>query len=119
MTSIDGKKKKLLAEFEKIRPKLLAHILDILVRAMQIKPTLKLTRLSRMADFTEWGEAISQAMGYKEMSFIEAYNENRNEQNIVAVNENIIGSLFVKFWTDYEDKNKNNPIFTGSPDVTV
>ena len=111
------KEEELLAEFEKIRPKLLGCIFDILVKAMQIKPRLQLTRLSRMADFTEWAEAISQAMGYKEMSFVEAYNENRNEQNIVAVNENIIGSLFVKFWTDYEDKNKNNPIFTGSPDV--
>lgn len=106
----------MLAEFEKIRPKLLGCILDILVKAMQIKPGLELTRLSRVADFTEWGEAISQAMGYKEMSFVEAYNENRNEQNIVAVNENILGSLFVKFWTDYENRNKENAIFTGSPD---
>ena len=98
------KKEDLFAEFERIKPNLLAYILDTLVKAMQIKPKLKLTRLSRMADFTEWSEAISQAMGYKEMSFVEAYNENRNEQNIVAVNENIVGCLFVKFWNDYEEQ---------------
>jgi hypothetical protein len=111
------KKEELLAEFGRIRPKLLAYIFDILVKAMQIKPTLELTRLSRMADFTEWGEAISQAVGYKEMSFVEVYNENRNEQNIVAVNENMVGSIFVKFYTGFEIENKENPILTGSPDM--
>ena len=110
------KKEDLFAEFERIKPNLFAYILDTLVKAMQIKPKLKLTRLSRMADFTEWAEAISQAMGYKEMSFVKAYNENRNEQNIVAVNENIVGCLIVKFWNDYESKYMENPVFTGSPD---
>ncbi|MFY9873849.1 MAG: hypothetical protein WAK17_29440, partial [Candidatus Nitrosopolaris sp.] len=50
-------KEELLAEFEKIRPKLLAYILDTVVKALQIKPILKLTRLPRMADFAKWGEA--------------------------------------------------------------
>jgi hypothetical protein len=111
------KEEDLLSEFERIRPKLFAYILDVLSKAMQIKPMLKLNRLSRMADFTEWGEAISQAMGYQEMSFIEAYQENRNEQNIVAVNENIVGSLFVKFYNNYEEGTNENPIFVGSPDI--
>jgi hypothetical protein len=111
------KEEDLLLEFERIRPKLMAYIFDILVKAMQIKPKLRLTRLSRMADFTEWGEAISQAMGYQEMSFIEAYQENRNEQNRVAVNENIVGSLFVKFYNNIEEGTDENPIFVGSPDI--
>ena len=33
---------------------------------MQIKPTVKLNDLPRMADFAVWGEAIARAMGYKE-----------------------------------------------------
>ena|SRR5919108_4151698 len=71
-----------------------------------------------MADFAEWGEAISRALGYEPMSFIEAYNENRNQQNIVAVNENIVGSLFVKFYNNnYEEETNENPIFVGSPDI--
>jgi hypothetical protein len=110
------KEEELIAEFERIRPKLMGYIFDVLVKAMQIKPKLRLTRLSRMADFTEWGEAISQAIGYQEMSFIEAYQENRNEQNRVAVNENIVGSLFVKFYNNYEETNEN-PIFVGSPEI--
>jgi hypothetical protein len=111
------KEEELLAEFERIKPKVLGYILDIIAKAMQIKPTLRLPTLSRMADFTEWGEAISRAMGYDRMSFIRVYNENRNEQNIIAVNENLVSSIFVKFWADYRSKNGYNSVFTGSPEV--
>jgi hypothetical protein len=50
-------------EFEKLKPQAIAYILDIIVKAIQIKSTLNLKNLPRMADFAEWGEAISQAMG--------------------------------------------------------
>jgi len=88
--------------FERIKPQVFGYILDIIVKAMQIRPTLNLQRLSRMADFTEWGEAISQAMGYPPMSFIEIYAENRNELDIVAVNESLVGSLFLKYIHEFE-----------------
>ena len=63
------------AEFEKIKPQAFAYILDVIVKAMQIKETLNLKSLPRMADFAEWGEAISQAMGYPPMSFIDIYTK--------------------------------------------
>ena len=107
-------KAELLAEFEKLKPKVLAYILDIVVKALQIKPTLKLTRLPRMADFAKWGEAISRAMGYEDFAFLDAYAENRNQQNVVAVEENFIGSIFVRFYQDYEIRNRANPTFVGS-----
>ena len=91
-------------EFEKIKPQAFGYILDVIVKAMEIKPTLNLKKLPRMADFAEWGEAISQAMGYPPMSFMEVYAENRNEQNIVAVNENLVGSNFLKYISDFEEK---------------
>lgn len=89
-------------EFEKIKPQVLGYILDILSKAIQIKSTLKLDKLPRMADFAEWGEAISQVMGYPPNSFLEAYAENRNEQNIIAVNENRVGSLLHKYIQELE-----------------
>jgi hypothetical protein len=106
----------LTAKFERIRPSFLACLFDIVSGAMRIKPTLNLKKLTRMADFTLWGEAISQSMGYEPMSFVEAYKENRNEQNIVAVSENIVGSLFVKFFNNYEKEGRINPGFSGRPD---
>ncbi|MGC2571397.1 MAG: hypothetical protein WA364_07790, partial [Candidatus Nitrosopolaris sp.] len=109
-------KEELLAEFEKIRPKLLHCIFDTVVEALRIKPTLKLNRLPRMADFTKWGEAISRAMGYDDFVFIEAYANNRNQQNFVAVEENIVGSVFVKFYCHYETTNGLSPTFVGAPE---
>jgi hypothetical protein len=108
------REEEILARFEIIKPKLLAYLFDIVAKAMQIKLTLKLTRLSRMADFTEWGEAISRALGYQDMLFIEAYNENKNQQNVVAVNENLVASLLVKFWADY--KPRRGMEYNGTPD---
>ena len=61
-------KEELLTEFEKIRHKILHYIFDTLVIALQIKPTLNLTRLPRMADFAKWGEAISRSMGYDDFA---------------------------------------------------
>jgi len=43
-------KEELLVEFEKIKPKLLGYIFETVVNALQIKPTLDLTRLPRMAE---------------------------------------------------------------------
>jgi len=106
-------KEELLAEFEMIRPKLL---FDTVAKALQIKPTLKLTRLPRMADFAKWGEAISRAMDYDDFAFIDSYANNRNQQNIITVEENIIGSVFVKFYLNYERENSLNPTFVGSPE---
>jgi hypothetical protein len=70
-----------------------------------------------MADFAKWGEAISRAIGYDGLAFIEAYANNRNQQNLVAVEENIIASIFVKYYRDYETKNNLSSTFVGSPEV--
>lgn len=108
-------KEELFQEFERIRSNVLGFILDTLVKAMKIKSTLRLSRLSRMAEFIKWGEAISRALGYPDKRFIEAYLENKNEQNIVAVEENVVGILLVKFYKEYEEEHKDCPEFIGSP----
>jgi hypothetical protein len=66
----------IMAKFLKLRPRLLGCILDILAQAMQIKHTLELNDLPRMADFAIWCEAIARAMGYKDLEFIHAYYDN-------------------------------------------
>jgi hypothetical protein len=116
----DDKRKKqedLFIEFENIKPKLLAYLLDVIVKAMLIKPTLILPLLSRMADITEWGEAISRAMGYERMSFVHAFNKNRNEQNIIAIEENVVGSVLVKLCDSWNKAGKENPLFDSSPSL--
>jgi DNA polymerase, archaea type len=85
------------AQFEQMRPKLLGYILDTLVRTLQIKSTIKLSNLPRMADFTVWGEAIARAMGYKPMEFVNAYNENIGRQNVEAIESNPLAQAVEKF----------------------
>jgi hypothetical protein len=87
----------IIAEFLELRPKILSYIFDILVKALKIKPTIKLNDLPRMADFAIWGEAIARAMGYKELEFISVYYDNIGKQNVEAVENNPLGQAVTKF----------------------
>src|ERR1051325_1516252 len=69
-----------MAEFDQLKPKLFAFILDRLSKALQIKPNLQLKNLPRMADFAIWGEAIARAMGYGEMGLIQAKKSGPKQQ---------------------------------------
>ncbi len=86
-----------LAEFERMKPQLLGYIMDILVKALQIKPGLKLKKLPRMADFAVWGEAIARAMGYTEFEFLNAYYDNIGAQNVEAIDATLLGPVLVKY----------------------
>jgi hypothetical protein len=86
-----------MAFFEIEKPKILASIFDILSKAIELRPEIKLKEKPRMADFAVWGEAISRAMGYSEGKFIEAYFENIKFQNEEAVSANVIGEVFLEF----------------------
>jgi hypothetical protein len=63
------------AQFEKIKPELLGYTFDILAKAMSLKKPLETYASARMPDFEQWGEAIAQAMGYKECEFRDAYSD--------------------------------------------
>ena len=93
-------------EFEELRPKLLGFIFDILVKTLQIKTSLELSHLPRMADFAVWGEAIARAMGYKPMEFLDAYNRNIGKQNIEVIESNQLAQAIVKFVSSWYDEEK-------------
>ena len=101
LETIDKSKRRqeseIIAEFQSLRSDLLGYIFDTLVKALQIKPTLRLQNLPRMADFAIWGEAIARAMEYHDMKFLNAYYENIGKQNIEAVESNILGQTILRF----------------------
>jgi hypothetical protein len=103
----------IIAEFLELRPRLLGYIFDILVKTLQIKSSIKLNDLPRMADFALWGEAIARAMGYQDLEFINAYYDNIGKQNIEAIENHPLGQAVAKF---YEEKieGKSN-IWEGQP----
>jgi Bifunctional DNA primase/polymerase, N-terminal len=100
--------------FEEMRSKLFGYILDMVVKALQIKPTIQLSNLPRMADFTVWGEAIARAMGCRPMVFVNAYKENIGKQNVEAIESNLLAQGIEKFVDSWYDEEKGINVWEGS-----
>lgn len=98
----------IMTQFLELRPKLLGYIFDMLVKTLQIKPTIRLNDLPRMADFAIWGEAIARAMGYKDLEFINAYYDNIGKQNVEAIENHPFGQAIARFMGE-------NEVLKGSP----
>ena len=90
-------KKELLEEFTHIKPYLIYEILEVLSKAIAIYPTLNPPKLLRMADFTKWGCAIAEAMGYTQKQFLDAYEAKANEQVEEALFNDFLGNIFYDF----------------------
>jgi hypothetical protein len=84
-------------------PKLLGYILDVVSKALEIKDSVNLKRLPRMADFAEWGEAIARALGYKHFEFLDAYFENIDQQHLEIVESDPFAETISKF-IDYDTR---------------
>jgi hypothetical protein len=78
-------------------PELLGYIFDVLSKALEIRDTVNLKSLPRMADFALWGEAIARALGYKPLKFMDIYFENIGEQNFEIVENNPFADAISKF----------------------
>lgn len=85
--------------FEKDRAKIMGSIFTILSRAIKVRPSIELTELPRMADFTLWGCAITKAIELDQNKFLAAYNSNLNDQNEEAIQENPV-ALAVLYFMD-------------------
>jgi Bifunctional DNA primase/polymerase, N-terminal len=103
-------------EFGAMKPGLLGYIFDILARSLAIKPTVKLERKPRMADFAVWGEAIARAMGCKELEFLEVYYSVLERQNVDAVEATLVGPAIVNFVETWPDGTGE---WQGSPDTLL
>lgn len=88
-------------ELKKQIPELLGYIFDIVSKTLEVKDSLELARLPRMGDFAEWGEAISRALGYKPLEFLNTYFENIGEQNIEIIEANPFAEAISRF-IDYD-----------------
>ena len=88
-------------ELKKQIPELLGYIFDIVSKTLEIKDSIELARLPRMAGFAEWGEAIARALGYKPLEFLNTYFDNIGEQNIEIIEANPFAEAISKF-IDYD-----------------
>jgi hypothetical protein len=96
------------AQFESARPRIFGAILDTLSAAIKIRPSIKLHRLPRMADWTLWGCAIAEALGIGQEAFLEAYAGNRRSQNDEVVSADVVAATLIEFLDGREE-------WSGSP----
>jgi len=86
--------------FDKVKSEIMSGIFTTISKAMVIRPSIKLDELPRMADFTNWGCAIAEALGYGKDAFLEAYYANIQAQNREAIEGSPVGELILKFMDD-------------------
>ena len=89
--------KELYENFAKDLPLILGGVFDVLVKAIQIRPTIKLDSHPRMADWALWGCAVAEALGYTKEEFMSAYKNNIERQTEMLVNENIVATAVIAF----------------------
>ncbi len=66
-------------QFEADYPRLLGAVLTAVSAGMRLRPKVEVTALPRMADFAQWGEAVSRGLGWEAGSFLAKYKANRRE----------------------------------------
>ena len=87
--------------FERDRPYFLGAIFDVLAKAKEVYPSVKLDKLPRMADFCRWGYAIAEAIEIgKGNVFLQEYKNNRIKQNEEAINADAVAYLVVDLMQD-------------------
>jgi len=104
---IDAKQRRteaeLWREFEQDRPYILGAIFDVLSDALKIYPTIELPALPRMADFAQWGYAISEAIKADNgKKFLKAYYQNIAGAVEEAVIGDIVGAAIAEFMDNRE-----------------
>ena len=95
-------------EFDASLPSILGGIFKALRKAMELRPTIQLTEAPRMADFTLWGCAIADSIGYTPQEFLDAYYANINEQHEEAIHENPVATVITLLM-------EQSPQWEGSP----
>ena len=93
-------------EFERLKPFVLGYVFDILVKVLKYREDHKDEKIlkgsPRMADFAEWGEIISRCLGNKDNEFIDAYQENIDNQNDEIIESTPVAESIILFMADKE-----------------
>lgn len=94
-------------EFKRLSPFVLGYIFEMLVKVLKYKEEHKdeaiLLNFPRMADFAEWCEISSRCMGNPDNAFINAYQENIDNQNDEIIESNPVAETVITFM---ENKDK-------------
>jgi hypothetical protein len=76
-------------------PRILGGVLDAIVGGLRELPSVNLTELPRMADYAEWGEAISRGLGWGADTFVSTYKDNRKEATEVLLEDSPVATVML------------------------
>jgi hypothetical protein len=77
--------------------RILGGVLDAVVGGLRERPSVKLARLPRMADFAQWGEAVGRGLGWEPEAFVSAYENNRFLATEMALDGSPLGNAVIQF----------------------
>ena len=99
----DGERKteeELWQRFEAEHPRLLGALLDVLSRAIALKPSLELSRRPRLADWGEYAAAVYEVMGWGAETFLGDWDEVVMVQNQATLDGSPVAQAVLKFMED-------------------
>jgi len=88
--------------FEAEHPKLLGALFGVLAEAIALKPSLKLSRRPRLADWGEYAAAIYEVMGWGAEQFLEDWDEVVKVQNQATLDSSPVAQAIIEFMEDRE-----------------
>ncbi|WNZ29410.1 MAG: hypothetical protein IAX21_00635 [Candidatus Bathyarchaeota archaeon] len=97
---LDGEAKaerEILAEIERLVPNIQDELYTLISKVIEILPTVKPKKLFRMADFTQIGCAVTEALGYDQELFLETYEKKLTEQTRELIWNNVVGNVLYDY----------------------
>ena len=74
-------------------PRILGGVLDAIVGGLRELPSVDLKALPRMADYAEWGEAISRGLGWGAETFLSTYSDNRKAATEAIIEDSPVAEV--------------------------
>jgi hypothetical protein len=89
--------------FEGEHPELLGSIFDVLAQAISHKPSLKLSRRPRLADWGEYAASVYEVMGWGAETFLKDWDEVVKVQNQATLDGSPVAQAVIKFMEDRDE----------------
>jgi hypothetical protein len=89
--------------FAREHPGLLGALFDILSKAIALKPSLKLSRRPRLADWGEYAAAVYEVMGWSAETFLKDWDEVVQVQNQATLDGSPVAQAIIKFMEDKDE----------------
>jgi hypothetical protein len=89
--------------FEAEHPRLLGALFDVLSKAIALKPSLKLSRRPRLADWGEYAASVYEVMGWGAEQFLTDWDEVVKVQNQATLDGSPVAQAIIKLMEDRDE----------------